>query len=713
MARKILIGVVSGILAVLIVWIFSQYLLQGFFYRFEAATYDWRMWYVAGQQPAKPIEDIVIVDVDARSVNKLGKFYQWPRSYWILALQHLSRGPAKWVAFDLIFDRDLRNPSEDEAFLSAIDTLGNVFGALYFTKADSEHFLYPMSSEPRGFLYERFQVSVPETLMYNLINYDRMEPDFTELLNSFVGLGFVNLIPDPDGVIRKIPLFSRFNEHVYPAFALAIALKELNVSRIRYDEKQSVIHLVRNDGENLMMPIDRWGRTLIYYHGPFQTFRYISFYDVLMGFVPAEYFKGRIVIFGSSLPGLFDLRSTPIQPAFPGVEINANVLYQILQQHFYRELSSLEAFLFLMIIAVFSGIVFSLFRPLGSIISAFFLSFFMLIFSFYVFSGYHYWIPLINSFLVILFAFLINYVYRYLIEEKDKRIIKKMFSHYVSASVVEELIKAPDKLKLGGEKKVCSVLFSDLAGFTTLSERLEPEELVKILNEYATEMTRIIFQYDGTLDKYEGDAIMALFGAPVDIGNHALKACQSAIFMQRRLEKIREEWKKRGWPEIYQRIGINTGTMIVGNMGSETRFDYTAVGDAVNLASRLEGANKLYDTNILIGEGTYQMAKDDILARLLDLIRVKGKRQPVKVYELIALKGDTINVRIREMLNHYQKGFQYYLSRNWDWAINQFRQALQIHPADGPSRLYLLRCQEFLQHPPPEDWDGVFTLKTK
>jgi len=711
--KRTLFSIIAGVSAVVLVWVVTRMLMPGFFYRFEAITYDWRCWYVASQPPGKPIEEITIIDVDARSVNKLGKFYQWPRSYWKLALDYLQKSGVKWIAFDFIFDKNLRNPEDDEVFIDAIQKAGNVFGALYFTMADSAQFLYPMASEPPGFATDRFRVEVSTAFQYELIQYDRIEPDFTELLNAFRGVGFVNLIPDPDGVIRKVPLLLRFNEHAYPSFALALALAELNVQKLDYDEQKSQILLVRENESTVRIPVDNWGRMLIYYHGPYQTFRYISFYDVLMGFVPAEYFKDKIVIFGSSLPGLFDLRSTPIQPAFPGVEINANALYQLIKQHFYYELSDWQIFLILLGIGILTGLLLSFFRPIGSILITLLMSFLTLIASFYVFSEYKYWLPLIAPLLVILLTFTIHYIYRYLVEEKDKRLIKRMFSHYVSPDLVEQLVKQPENLKLGGEKRECTVLFSDLAGFTTLAERLEPENLVKLLNAYATEMTDIIFENDGTLDKYEGDAIMAIFGAPLDIGNHAVKACKTALQMQRHLEKLRSEWKKKGLPELYQRIGLNTGGMIVGNMGSSRRFDYTVVGDAVNLASRLEGANKLYDTQILIGEGSFLKAREQIVARLLDLVRVKGKKQPVKIYELIAMKSDPLDIKTREVLDYFQQGLQHYLARNWDWAINQFRQALQIKPTDGPSRLYLLRCQEYMHHPPPEDWDGVFTMKSK
>ncbi len=264
-----------------------------------------------------------------------------------------------------------------------------------------------------------------------------------------------------------------------------------------------------------------------------------------------------------------------------------------------------------------------------------------------------------------------------------------------------------------GERKIITILYVDIAGFTTISEQMSPEKLVTLLNEYLTEMTNIVISNQGMLDKYEGDAIMAVFGAPVEMPEHAELACRSALQMQTRLEKLRLQWEKEGKPALHCRIGINSGDMVVGNMGSHNRFDYTVLGDSVNLASRLEGANKLYDTKIMIGEETYNLVKDKFVSRPLDLLRVKGKNKPVKVYELIAENNNSLPQEFLEMLKEYNEGFENYLKCNWEWAANHFRQVLQIQKQDGPSRLYLLRCQEFQTNPPSEDWDGVFTMKTK
>lgn len=710
--KKVMAGLSVGMVCGLLVWLISQMLFQSFFYRIEAQTYDWRLRRVI-EQPENPIDDIVIIDVDERSVQKLGTYHHWPRTYWERLIKYLSDARVKMIGIDYIFDPDKRYPEEDKAFQRAIFETGNVCSALYFSQADTEHFRPAMVNEPPGLDYTRLTHQLPENLFQNLLVQDRLEPEYPEFLNASKTAGYVNLYPDPDGVIRRIPIFLRFNNHVYSAFAFQMALELMQIDQIDYNRATDRLLLRYEDGQQSKVPLDPYAQLLIYYAGGFKSFRYISFYDVLMEFTSKDYLKDKVVLIGSSLPGLFDLRTTPLQAAYPGVEINANILYQIMNERFIYQMSDLTRFILIILSGLLAGLILIFPRPLGSIFITAGLIFFIILTGLYIMESFSYWVPVVSPIFTVIVAFASTYVYRYLFEERDKRRIRKVFSHYVSTSVVDVLLKHPEKVKLGGEKKVCTALFSDVAGFTSISEQLAPEELVTLLNEYLTEMTNIIFANQGMLDKYEGDAIMAVFGAPVEMENHAALACHSALQMQKRLNELRVQWKKFNKPQLYARIGINTGEMVVGNMGSSNRFDYTVMGDSVNLASRLEGANKLYDTGILIGEQTQELIKERFITRPLDMLRVKGKKKPVKVYELIVTKEETLDSAYQEMLIQYKKGFENYLLRNWEWAINHFRQALQIKSDDGPSRLYLLRCQEFMSEPPGEEWDGVFVMKTK
>ncbi len=705
-------GTLIGLTTAVLVWALSTFLLKGFFFSLEARSYDWRMRKKITPM-RNPLEDVVIIDVDAFSVKKLGKFHYWPRTYRAKVITNLSEAGAHLIGLDLILDPDFRHGEEDQALQQAMRQAGNVCAAFYLSLADSANFLPAMSAPPGGLHNKALLHQVPPALYHLLLALDRFEPEYPDFLNAAACAGFVNMFPDPDGVLRRLPLFLRFNENVYAALSVQMALKLLEVENIDYNAEKKIVILRRKNGEEVRIPTTKRGQMLINFAGPYQSFRYIPFYDVLMKRIPPQYFKDRVVLIGTSLPGLYDLRVTPVQAAFPGVEINANIIHQILNRQFIRLLPTWWEIGLLLGVGLLAGLLLIFLRPVAGLVATALLTFLLVLGGFFALAEYSLWLPLVTPLLVVILSFTFDYVYRYLSEEKDKRQIRQVFSHYVSPSVVEVLLEHPEKVGLGGEKKVCTVLFSDLAGFTSISEKMPPEELVQLLNEYHTEMTEIIFQYQGMLDKYEGDAIMAVFGAPVEIENHAELACRTALKMQQRLRELRDIWSDLNKPALSARIGINTGEMVVGNMGSRLRFDYTVIGDPVNLAARLENANKVYDTQIMIGENTYQLVKDQFIFRPLDLLRVKGKQKPVRVFELIATKEEPLPADFLEMLHQFQQGFDYYLNRNWEWAANHFRQALQIRHDDGPSRLYLLRCQEFLLNPPGKEWDGVFTMKTK
>jgi adenylate cyclase len=309
-------------------------------------------------------------------------------------------------------------------------------------------------------------------------------------------------------------------------------------------------------------------------------------------------------------------------------------------------------------------------------------------------------------------TFAMSTAFSYATEGRQRRQIKQVFSHYMSDLLIQDLLRNPDKLRLGGEKRVLTVFFSDLAGFTTLSEKLTPDEVVTLLNRYLTAMTDIILDSGGLIDKYEGDAIMAFWGAPLPQEDHALRACRAALDNQTRLAELRQEFMKMGLPPVHARIGINTGEMIIGNMGSNQRFDFTVIGDSVNLASRLEGVGKEYGTRIIISEDTYRQAADGLEVRELDLIRVKGKEMPVRIYELLAKKG-ALDERGQKVRDLFAEGLAHYRRQDWSEAISRFQGILALAIEDGPAQTFIKRCQEFMQVPPPAPWDGVYRLTSK
>ncbi len=709
---KILSGALLGLVSTLLVWLLAKFIINDLLYTYEARTYDWRIAKKIIDVPPQSIEDIVIIDIDGRSVSELGKFSQWPRSYYPEIIRYVTEGGALAIGLDILFDRDVWRPEQDMQFIREVSQAGNVYNALYFGGSDSLNWRYVMTSEPRGFKTEQFAYRLPTEIMERFRKEERFESEFIDLLNASHGLGHVNFRADVDGVVRSIHLFTSFNNHLYPSLAFKMFMDIAGVDSFSYDDEKKID--LYGEGQYLAsVPVDERGNMLINYYGTFKTFRYISFYDVLKQRLPKEYFENKIVLVGTSLAGLYDLRSVPFLQAFPGVEIHANILYTLLRQDFVSRLGSGSTFLIILGLGVLSGILFSYMNPLLSIILILVLGVGHILVSSIIFINNNLWIEMVAPLLTMFITFSAVYMYRYTTEEKNKRFIRTTFSHFVTKSVVDELLANPDKIKLGGEKKVCTVLFSDVEGFTTIAEQLSPEALVQLLNGYLTEMTNIVFKYNGMLDKYEGDAIMAVFGAPIAHGNHAYNACLTAIEMQSKLVQMRAMWKKQGRPELKARIGLNTGPMVVGNMGSDTRFDYTVMGDAVNLGARLEPANKEYGTYTMIGEETYKQAKDRIIARPLDLLRVKGKTEPVRVYELISTVDKGLSDDKMRLLDHYKQGFNHYLQQDWDGAINHFQQALNVLSKDGPSHRYIQRCQIFKQNPPGNDWDGVYTMTTK
>ena len=713
MLKKILSGSILGLTAAVIVWLLANYVMRDILLSYEAKTYDWRVSRKVADVEQQSIDDIVIVDLDGRSLSKLGKVYQWPRSYYTHVINYLNEGGALLIGFDIIFDKDIWRPDLDQKFVQAVQNAGNVYSALYLGGSDSASFRYVMDKEPPQFEAEKFYYLLPPKDMERFRSEERFDNEYFALLNASRGVGHVNFRADLDGVVRSIHLFTRFNNHLYPTLTFGMYLDAMGIDSMAVNAEGNKLQLFRGGELVNAVPVDSHGNMEITYFGGYKTFRYVSFYDVLKKRLPKEYFENKIILIGTSLAGLYDLRSVPMQPSFPGVEIHANIMYTLLTQQYVNKISPAASFLIIAGIGIFLGIILSF---LGPIISILFTLLFAVAYTFYagyIFFTDNLWIEMVNPFITMLFTFAGVYLYRFATEEKNKRFIRSTFSHFVTKSVVDELLANPDKIKLGGEKKVCTVFFSDVAGFTTISEQLTPEELVHLLNEYLTQMTNIVFDYNGMLDKYEGDAIMAVFGAPIAKGNHAYEACAASLDMQEKLAQMREFWKKQGRPQLTVRCGVNTGPMVVGNMGSETRFDYTVMGDAVNLGARLEPANKEYNTQIMIGHETYKMAGDLIYARQLDLLRVKGKTEPVKVYELIGTKEKGIKPEMEGVIEHFQLGFDNYLKQNWDEAIKQFNQALKLKWDDGPSMRYIQRCELFKSTPPGDDWDGVWTMTTK
>ncbi|MGH9709937.1 MAG: adenylate/guanylate cyclase domain-containing protein, partial [Candidatus Acidiferrales bacterium] len=450
----------------------------------------------------------------------------------------------------------------------------------------------------------------------------------------------------------------------------------------------------------------------INYRGPSHTYPYVSIADVVSKSFKPGTFTGKLVLVGASATGIGDLRTTPFGGLdFPGVEIHANVIDNIINQHFLQH-GGAQVLTDLGMIFLFGiplGIWLALVQPRWLIAG-----FLLLV----PFTALVYWAFLhgwwLNFIVPSLFTLIPNVslvaLYRVLIEEHEKRRVRGAFQQYVSPEVIRRLLNDPKLVE--PRKTAVSIMFSDVRGFTTLAETLDAQDLAALLNSYLTEMTKIVFDQQGTLDKYIGDAVMAIWGAPFEQANHADLAAQAALDMMARLGGLRKQWQERCQPILDIGIGINTGIASVGNMGSALRYGYTAMGDTVNLASRLEGVNKEFSTHIILSESTYIAIHDtSFLVRELDLIRVKGKSLPVTIYELLGRRESAGD--LNELCEMFTSGHEAYKLRKWVEAKVYFEQILTRWPNDGPARIFLQRCDEYIANEPPQDWEGVYIMKHK
>jgi len=716
------------------------------FLRFmELKSLDLRM-VSRGQLPAGG--EVVIATVDEKSLSEIGR-WPWSRAVTARLVDTLKGYGAKAVGFDIVFaepdqnagmqalaeiyqdaakmgiqDPRLMGLLEDKAkaansdaiLAKSIEKAKNVsLGYFFHTTAKdvgfiSEDYIAASAALIRNSIYSMVR-SKGQTGTYNIIQAYAPIPSIKEIAEAGENSGYFNAFPDPDGVIRWAPLAIKFEDNYYYSLPIAMLLQYLDFPMIVLNLADFGIDGITLG--DLRIPTDESGRLLINYLGPAKTFPHYSITDIMNGRLSPDLFKGKIVVIGATATGIYDLRVTPFSPVYPGVELHATVMDNILHRNFLEQ-SAWTTFIDICDIVVF-GMIMGIAVPRVKAVHGILLSI-LLIGGFIagntlVFAKYNIWLNMIYPVLTMITIYLIITVYRYFTEEQEKKKVRGAFQYYLTASVINEILKDPSSLKLGGVKKNLTVMFSDIRGFTTISEKLIPEELVKLLNEYLTVMTDIVFKYEGLLDKYIGDAIMAVFGAPLEQPDHALRSCRTALEMMAELKVLQERWAREERPYVDIGVGINTGDMVVGNMGSNMRFDYTVMGDHVNLSSRLEGINKEYGTHIILSEFTYEVVKEEMFCREIDSVRVKGKKLPVKIYELICEKKDA--AEYEEYVRRFHNGMEKYKQGRWDEGIAAFRSVLEILPDDPPAKLYIQRCQDLKEHPPEGEWDGVFTMTKK
>jgi adenylate cyclase len=654
--------------------------------------------------PARADRRIVLVEIDQGSLDHFERdaiAWPWPRSLYNPLLEQCARGGAAAVLFDILFNNSSPyGEATDEEFAGAIRASGRV----WLAAASSAR------GKGAGPLDPRFTLPVAGAPPPALLR-EALSAPLPALAAAAAGLGSVSQAPDPDGVIRRVPPGVVHGGRFLPGLALGPLAR--GAAAVRFDPGRATVG-------RLAVPVGADGALRVRFHGPRTVYaRYSAAQVIGSGIavaegkapaVPAEAFRGAYVIVGTTAPGLLDLKPTPLEPAAPAFGVHAAVLDNLLNGDFLAEAPpALSGALALALAGVVAAAVVALpvAAAAGVAAAGAAAAWGALALAWRAGTILDLWLAASSALLALIGAA----VYRYRTEGRQRRFIAGAFSRYVSPKVVRQIIADPGRLALGGERREVTLFFSDLQGFTSISEGMSPQQLVAFLNEYTTLMADVIDAADGTIDKYIGDSVMAYWGAPLDQPDHARRAVLAALECQARLVPFCQGLVDRGGPRLVTRIGINSGPAVVGNMGSRNRFDYTCIGDTVNEASRLEGLNKAYHTLVLASESTWAAAGGAAFGRLVDRVRVKGKVQPVALYEPLAVAGAETAAQ-RALAAAYGEAFAAYQQRQFERAL-ALAEAILRGADDGPAQVIAERARGFLASPPPPDWDGVFTHTSK
>lgn len=703
----------------------------------EDLLYDTRIRLTA----PRGIDDrIVIIAIDEASLERHG---HWPftRDKFAAMMYNLWDYGTAVVSFDVLFiERDesadvdllraLAAGDEDRAFRERLAELEprldrdalfaeamaagpTVLG--YYFETD-EDLAYQIGQLP----YEAFELHesmMETTYLPRARGYTAALP---VLMDSAYSAGFIsNPLIDVDGVVRRAPLLHEYQRKVYESLALATAATYLNdiTLPIFVDTSAWMGDYPPLEGLELAerpIPIDSQGAVLVPYRGPAGSFPYVSIGDVISGTLEdPSVLEGRVAIIGGTSAGMRDLRTTPFGPVYPGVEVHANLIAGIIDGNFRWEPAYTAAAELLTVVAfgVLTALLLPALSPVMSTLITGAIMFGALAVNYYMWDVKLHVLPLAMTLLTLLSVYTVNMLFGYLFETRARSHMDSLFGQYVPPDLVKAMSRDPQHYSLESERRELSVLFTDIRGFTTISERMDPAELSELMDEYLTPMTRIVHETQGTIDKYIGDAVMAFWGAPAHYPDHAELAVGAGLSMLEALDELNVGFKKKGWPEVHIGVGINTGVMSVGNMGSRFRRAYTVLGDAVNLGSRLEGLTKIYGVSMLVSESTAQAA-ERYLYREVDRVRVKGKAEPVTIYEPLGLQEAIAEERI-ERASTFQRLLLDYRSQSWGRAEEALRALLEDEPGCYLYALYLERIAFFRATPPDPDWDGVFTHETK
>ena len=703
--------------------------------RLEYLTYDLRLNLTLPEAPA-PNDSILILDIDERSLQAEGR-WPWPRRRLARMADILRDAGAAVIAFDLVMAEPERGPAAalqeliaaqpgdsgdagryaplldlaraadgDRQLARALADMDTVLGYVLHTADAADSGRLPPPAPLAGTADALFAVPGLPSHTANLPRLQRASGNG----------GFITVMPDADGVIRRVPLLARHRGQLYASLALETArvylfAPQIGIATAQVGNGRVVEHL--SLARDQRIHTDAGGQVLVPYRGPAGSFDYLSATDLLSGdFDPARV-ENRIVLLGATAMALADVKPTPVQNVYPGVEIHASILAGLLEGDFPYQPDWASGANVFIIMGV--GTLLALLLPfLGPVwillISALVLSGFIAG-NFWLWSEHRLALATTTPTLAIAAIMLFNLSYGFLGEARRRRQLKGMFGQYVPPQLVEEMSRNPGQFHAEGESREMSVLFADIRNFTTISESLGAGELKDLLNRFFTPMTETIFHHRGTIDKYVGDMIMAFWGAPLHDAQHADHAIQGALGMLAAADRLREQFLAEGLPEVNIGIGINSGVMNVGDMGSEYRRAYTVLGDAVNLASRLEGVTKYYGVRLVVGERTRELAPAFVY-RTLDRVRVKGKQQGVTVYEPLGQLSE-LTPATDAWLQRHHAALEAFWNQDWEAAGRGFRELAAERPQDRLYSLYLERIEQLRRRELPPDWDGVFERREK
>jgi adenylate cyclase len=684
---------------------------------------------------------IVIVDIDEKSLAAEGR-WPWGRNRLALLMDQLfDEYGVAIVGYDVIFaEKDESSGLKvlerlgrevlrgDEQFRSSLGKIreeldyDSIFArslkgrqvvlGYYFTDFEGDKIRTSGALPPPVFTAADMAGSGA-----SLIKMTGYGANLPELQQMTPFAGHFNPYVDPDGVCRRIPGVIEYKGSYYEPLSIAIVRALLGSPPLtagfpagrREGDYRKIEWLGISD---LKIPVDEQVTALVPYRGLRGSFRYVSATDVINRRVPKEQLEGAIVLVGTTAHGLMDMRSTPVGAVYPGVEIHANMIAGILDQNIKHSPAYVMGAEILIILV--SGVLLSILLPILSPVRSIIL--FLSVLAAICMLNAAAWqenlvLPLAGPLSLPVILFVVNMSYGFLLEARSKHQITGLFGQYVHPELVEKMSREPDRFTMQGRSLDMTVLFSDVCDFTSISEKLSPADLSALMNEYLSAMTEVIQKYRGTIDKYIGDAIMAFWGAPLDDPEHVNNTVMAAMEMQARAVQLRETFAAKGWPELFLGIGVNTGIMNVGNMGSRFRMAYTVMGDAVNLAARLEGLSRQYGVGIIVGEET-RSRLPGIVFRELDRVRVKGRNEPVTIFEPLGVQGglDPAIVEEQKLFSHM---FTHYHAREWAESLEHLHELLNLKPESRLFRLYVERIEHYRQEPPPPDWDGVFTHMAK